>query len=114
MSITQTDGSFKSSGLAINESDFMPESRVSVPLSTAEIRLLAELHLDAAFDVASAVAGDAYYGRSDVARMHFHELRFAEFVDLLPARERHRLISVRDDRSASLKALGDDDRLSAT
>jgi hypothetical protein len=81
------------------ESDFDPESRVAVPLTRAEIRVLAQHHLDRTYQFEASINLGCAVGVSDHYRDHYNQCRFGELADLLPEEDQEKfkeIIRIRD------------------
>lgn len=89
--ITQYEG--------FRECDFNPAKRMSVPLTQAEIRVLAQHHLDRVCQFEGFVKCGGSYGRSDIHRDNYHRGRFVELAGLLSDEDREKfneIIEIRD------------------
>lgn len=90
------------------ESDCAAKSRVAVALSRDEIRILAQHHWDAGYEIAEVVAGNGGCGSSDMHRMCYYEDRCVEFVDQLPEQDRKQFEQMWEERNTHLEALADE------
>lgn len=89
------------------ERDFDPAKRVPVPLTQAEIRTLAQHHLDAVYQFLGFMKTGGAVGSSDLHRDAYHRERFGAFAALLTEEDREKFLEITRIRNAYIEGLCD-------
>ena len=89
-----------------DENDFDPASRVPVPLTQAEIRVLAQHHLDGVYQFLGHMKSGGCFGSSDLHRDAYYRGRFGALADLLSEEDQKRfgeIMRIRDEYIETLR-----------
>ncbi len=89
------------------EQDFNPAKRMPVPLTQAEIRTLAQHHLDKVYQFLGFMKTGGSFGSSDLHRDDYHRDRFGALVDLLPEEDREKFREISRIRDIYIETLCD-------
>lgn len=89
------------------EKDFDPADRVPVPLTQAEIRTLAQHHLDAVYQFLAFQKTGGSFGMSDVHRDRYRRERFVALADLLSEEDQKRFGEIMRIRDEYVETLSD-------
>lgn len=89
------------------EYDFDPAKRISVPLTRAEIRTLAQHHLDRIDQFEGFIQCGGAYGNSDIHRDNHHRGRFVELSSMLPDEDREKFNEIIEIRDRYIETLYD-------
>jgi len=89
------------------EQDFDPAKRVPVPLTQAEIRTLAQHHLDGVYQFLGYMQTGGSFGSSDLHRDAYHRGRFGALADLLSEEDQKRFGEIMRIRNEYIETLSD-------
>jgi len=90
----------------LHEEDFDPAKRVPVPLTQAEIRTLAQHHLDTSYRFLAYQNTGGSFGMSDLRRDQYCRERFITLADLLSEEDQNRfgeIIRIRNEWVETLR-----------
>lgn len=90
-----------------HESDFDPAKRVPVPLTQAELRTLAQHHLDAVYQFLGFMKTGGSVGSSDFHRDAYHRERFGALAELLSQENREKFSEITRIRNVYIETLRD-------
>jgi hypothetical protein len=90
-----------------HEQDFDPAKRVPVPLTQAEIRTLAQHHLDDVYRFLAYQQTGGSFGMTDLRRDRYHRERFGALADLLSEEEQKRFGEIMRIRNEYIETLSD-------
>lgn len=90
-----------------HESDFDPAKRVPVPLTQAELRTLAQHHLDAVYQFLGFMKTGGSFGSSDLHRDAYHRERFGALAELLSQEDRDNFCEITRIRNTYIDTLRD-------
>lgn len=90
-----------------HERDFDPAKRVPVPLTQAEIRTLAQHHLDAVYQFLAFQKTGGSVGMSDFHRDQYRRERFGALAELLSEEDREKFLEITRIRNAYIETLRD-------
>ncbi len=89
------------------ESDFKPANRVAVPLTRAEIRVLAQHHLDRIYQFLGYMKTGGCGGSTDFHRDFYHRDRFGELAEHLLDEDLDKFREITRMRDMYIKTLHD-------
>jgi len=90
-----------------SEHDFDPAKRVSVPLTQAEIRTLAQHHLDNVYRFRGFMKTGGSFGSSDLYRDAYHRERYGNLAELLSQEDQAKFQEIQRIRNEYIETLRD-------